>query len=65
MTEESPKRPKRDYDGTHGVTANADLRQLLKEWRRDADKIQQTVGVEPTTLIRCARDLEELVDGES
>jgi len=37
---------------------------LLKEWRRDADKIQQTVGVEPTTLIRCAEDLEELVDGE-
>ena len=64
MTEESPKRPKRDYDGKHGVTRNADLRQLLKEWRRDADKISQTVGVEPTTLIRCAEDLEQVVDGE-
>ena len=64
MTEESPKRPKRDYDGTHGVTANTELRALIAEWRRDADKIQQTVGVEPTTLIRCARDLEQVIDGE-
>ena len=64
MTEESPIRPKRDYDGKHGVTRNAELRALIADWRSDADKISQTVGVEPTTLIRCAEDLAAVVDGE-
>jgi len=40
------------------TTPNAALRDLIDEWHTDADKISQTVGVEPTTLIRCAEDLE-------
>jgi hypothetical protein len=57
MTEEIPQRPKQARSETE-----AELRRLIEDWRADADKIQQTVGVEPTTLIRCAEDLEGILD---
>jgi len=56
MTQETPERP------VDGDTPNAELRTLIDEWRTDADKISQATGVEPTTLIRCAEDLETLID---
>jgi len=59
MTEETPIQSK-----DLRTTPTADLEALIDEWREDADKIQQTVGVEPTTLIRCAEDLREVVESE-
>jgi len=56
MTQESPERPTTRYE--------PELRALIDEWRADAEKISQTVGVEPTTLIRCAEDLEAVIDDE-
>jgi len=57
MTQESPERPTSEY--------GPELRALIDDWRADAEKISQTVGVEPTTLIRCAEDLEKVIDDES
>ena len=57
MTEETPIQSK-----AMSTTPNTRLQSLIDEWRTDADKIQQTVGVEPTTLIRCAEDLQAVVD---
>jgi len=54
MTQECPERPTTRYE--------PELRALIDDWRTDAEKISQTVGVEPTTLIRCAEDLEEVID---
>jgi len=54
MTQESPERPTTRYE--------PELRALIDEWRDDADRISQSVGVEPTTLIRCAEDLEAVID---
>jgi len=54
MTQESPERPTSEY--------GPELRALIDEWRADADRISQSVGVEPTTLIRCAEDLEAVID---
>ena len=57
MTEETPIQSK-----DMSTTPDTRLQSLIDEWRTDADKIQQTVGVEPTTLIRCAEDLQAVVD---
>jgi len=57
MTQESPERPPSRCDPNE-----PELRALIDEWRGDAEKISQTVGVEPTTLIRCAEDLEAVIN---
>jgi len=30
----------------------------------DAEKLSQTTGVEPTTLLRCKRDVEAILNGD-
>jgi len=37
---------------------------LCQAWSEDADKISQTTGVESTTLLRCKRDVEAILNGD-
>jgi len=57
MTDESPKRPKET-----GVTSNAELRELIDEWRSDAEAIEQATNTVPNALHHCADDLEALLE---
>jgi len=40
------------------------LEDLCDEWEADAEKLSQTTGIEPTTLLRCKRDVEAILNGD-